>query len=87
MFALVALNVWICRELFVVEYLDQLDSIAGAYVGLTRWIVEHPTDWDWFPLWYCGIPFQNSYPPVLHLLSAGFAGVMGASPVHAHHAV
>ncbi|MCP5109887.1 MAG: hypothetical protein GY953_03535, partial [bacterium] len=84
---LLAVNAWICRELFVVEYTRHLDSIAGAYVGLARWIAEHPTEWSWFPLWYGGIPFQNAYPPLLHFLTAGVALLSGASPALAHNVV
>ncbi len=84
---LFATNAWICRELFRIEYLRYLDSIEGAYIGLARWILEHPFDWSWFPLWYNGIPFQDSYPPLLHFLVALTAGLSGASPALSYHAV
>ena len=64
-----------------------LDSIEGAYIGLARWILEHPFDWSWFPLWYNGIPFQDTYPPLLHFLVALAAGLSGASPALSYHAV
>ena len=63
-----------------------MHSIEGAYVGLARWIAAHPLDWQWFPLWYGGIPFPNAYPPLLHFLSAAAAGA-GLEPAHAYHAV
>jgi len=84
---LFATNAWICRELFRIEYLRYLDSIEGAYIGLARWILEHPFDWSWFPLWYNGIPFQDTYPPLLHFLVALAAGLSGASPALSYHAV
>jgi hypothetical protein len=84
---LFAVNAFLCRELFVTEYLHFLDSIEGAYIGLARWIMDHPFELQWFPQWYCGIPFQNAYPPLLHFLVAGFASSSGLSPAQAHHAV
>ena len=84
---LFGVNFYLCRELFTTEYLAILDSIEGAYVGLARWIMENPFEWKWFPLWYCGIPFQNAYPPLLHYLVAGVAAAGGLSPALAHHAV
>ena len=82
-----AVNVFICRKLFVTEYLDQMGSIEAAYIGLSRWIMEHPRELDWFPLWYGGIPFQNAYPPLLHLTVALAAAAFQISPALAHHLV
>ena len=84
---LFAINFLICRELFGIEYLKHLGSIEAAYVGLTRYILENWRDLSWFPLWYAGIPYQNTYPPLLHLLVAAFAALTGASPALAHHFV
>ena len=37
---------------------------------------------------YCGIPFQNAYPPLLHMLVAGTAWLFNIScPALAHHIV
>jgi hypothetical protein len=85
--ALFLLNFLICRELFGIEYLKHLGSIEAAYVGLSRYILENWGDLNWFPLWYAGIPYQNTYPPLLHLLVAAFAALTGASPALAHHVV
>lgn len=84
---LVAANAVICRRLFVTEYLDQMGSIEAAYIGLSRWIVEHPRQLDWFPLWYGGIPFQNAYPPLLHGMVALAAAALSITPALAHHLV
>lgn len=62
-----------------------MGSIEGAYIGLSRYILEHPRDLSWFPLWYCGIPFQNAYPPLLHVLVAITAWALRISPALAHH--
>jgi hypothetical protein len=85
--ALFAVNMYVCRELFRTEYLHHMESIEGAYIGISRYILAHPHDLNWFPLWYGGIPFQNTYPPLLHLMVAGVAWLFGISPALAHHAV
>lgn len=84
---LFALNAYITATLFRVEYLDQMDSIEGVYIGLARYIREHFFDLSWFPLWYGGIPYQYSYPPLLHFLVAGFAAVARLSNARAYHIV
>ena len=88
LFAPLALFVWnafLVHELFALHYGRFMHSIEGAYVGLARWIAAHPFDWQWFPLWYGGIPFQNAYPPLLHFFSAALSGA-GLTPAHAYHA-
>jgi hypothetical protein len=81
------LHVYICRDLFRTEYLSRMDSIEGSYIGISRYILNHPRDLGWFPLWYGGIPFQNTYPPLLHMLVAGTAWMLKVSPALAHHIV
>jgi len=84
--ALFAINVYIVRELFVVEYLRFMGSIEGAYISLARQLSEH---WDltWWPLWYAGIPYQNTYPPLLHWITALGARFGHVSPAHSYHFV
>lgn len=41
----------------------------------------------WVPLWYEGIPLQNSYPPLLPTLVAAFAWMVHISPALTHHQV
>ncbi|MGA3188406.1 MAG: hypothetical protein ABSF22_14975 [Bryobacteraceae bacterium] len=84
---LFSLNAYICRELFRVEYTNYWLSIEGAYIGISRYILDHWHDFMWFPLWYGGIPFQNAYPPLLHMLVAADAWLFHVSPARAHHSV
>jgi hypothetical protein len=84
---LFALGFYVSRELFSIEYTQFMGSIEGAYFGLSRHMLAHWRDLDWFGLWYCGIPFQNAYPPLLHGLVAVAAGLTRISPALAHHAV
>ena len=78
-------NVYVCRDLFHVEYLRHMGSIEGAYIGISRYAMGHWRDLTWFPLWYDGIPYQNTYPPLLHLGVALIAWVRGITPAHAYH--
>jgi hypothetical protein len=84
---LFALNVFIARNLFFLEYSRYMGSIEAAYISISRYMLENWRDLTWFPLWYGGIPFQNTYPPLLHALVAAFAAVAHVSPALAHHAV
>lgn len=85
--ALFALNLYFTRNLFWLEYSRLMGSIEAAYISISRYMLENWRDLTWFPLWYGGIPFQNTYPPLLHALVAGFAAVAGVSPARAHHVV
>lgn len=71
---LTALNCWLIQEWFAVEWVVYADSIEGAFIGISRYWLEHPTATGWFPLWYGGIPFQNAYPPLLQFVTAVTAG-------------
>jgi len=84
---LFVLNAYVAGRVFGLEYSQRMDSIEGAYLGISRHILTSFTDLSWWPAWYGGIPFQNSYPPLLHYLVALFAGVSRASVPRAHHIV
>ena len=83
--ALFAVNVYVCRGLFSMEYLRHMGSIEAAYIGIARYLRTHWTDMTWFPLWYGGVPYQNTYPPLLHWCVALVAFVRGFTPAHAYH--
>lgn len=82
---LFAANAYVCRSLFSMEYLRHMGSIEGAYIGIARYLRTHWTDMTWFPLWYGGVPYQNTYPPVLHWIVALVAWMRGFTPAHAYH--
>ena len=82
-----ALNAAVSRELFRTEYTQHMGSIEAAYIGISRFVMSHWNPPAWFPLWYCGIPFQNTYPPLLHRLVAFAAAAFHISSALAHHAV
>jgi hypothetical protein len=85
--ALLAVNVYFTKELFTLEYSQYMGSIEAAFISISRYMLDNWRDLTWFPLWYGGIPFQNTYPPLLHAIVAVTAGVFRISPALAHHAV
>lgn len=85
--ALFLINAYIVRELFSTEYTVQMGSIEAAFIAIARYAMENWRDLTWFPLWYGGIPYQNTYPPLLHLTVAATAKLFGASPALSYHAV
>jgi len=84
--ALFALNAFITQRLFFVDYTTWMGSIEAAYVGLARYIAHHWSDLTWFPLWYGGIPYPDTYPPLLHWIDALVVSA-GVSPGLAYHFV
>ena len=83
---LFGLNALICAPLFRIEYLDQMSSIEGAFIALARYMRNHAGDLAWCPLWFGGMPFQNTYPPLLHALVALVSAAVRISPALAYHA-
>jgi hypothetical protein len=73
--------------LYRVEYTDQMGSIEAAFISIARYILDHFPDLRWFPLWYTGIPYQNTYPPLLPLSVAALAAVARIPPGLAYHAL
>ncbi|MBX9602871.1 MAG: hypothetical protein K2X35_17840 [Bryobacteraceae bacterium] len=80
-------NAYVCRELFTTEWLDQMGSIEGAYIAIARYAAANFPDLTWFPPWYGGVPYQNTYPPLLHAIVALVSWAGGISPALAYHAV
>src|SRR4026207_2416338 len=84
---LFVLNLYISYDLFHTEYTVHLGSIEAVYISIARYVMDNWGDLTWFPLWYGGVPYQNSYPPLLHLIVAAVAEVFRISPALSHHAV
>lgn len=83
---LIGLNVWIAWRLFRVEYTPHFSSIEGAFIGLARYS-RHWGSISWWPIWHCGMPFEDTYVPLLHLTVAVVATATRMSPALAYHAV
>src|SRR6266496_2740034 len=84
---LFALNAAITPLLFRTSYIAEMGSIEAAFVGIARYVSQHWNDLNWFPLWYGGIPYPDSYPPLLHWIVALVITVSGVSPGLAYHFV
>lgn len=82
-----ALNAWICRRLFSVEYTPNWSSIEGAFIGLARHLSLHWGDFSWWNIWRCGMPYQDTYVPLLHLTVAAVATLARWPAAHAYHVV
>jgi hypothetical protein len=83
--ALFLLNLYICHELFRIEYLRFMGSIEGAFIGISRYAMAHWNDLTWFPLWNAGTPYPTTYPPLLPLVVAFAASLAGTSTAHSYH--
>ena len=64
--ALFALNDWICRELFSIEFIRNLDSNEGVFVSISRFYREYGFTQSWFPWFNAGMPIANAYQPPAH---------------------
>ena len=84
---LLAVNCYVVHDLFSVGFINQMASIDGAHIGVARYLAEHWRDLGWFPLWYGGVPYQNTYPPLTRILTALAMKLSGAAPVVAYHFV
>jgi hypothetical protein len=80
-----ALNAYIARFLFSVDFTQQMESIESSYMSISRWAMDHWNDRAWFPLWFGGSPFHRVYQPGLHLTVAEVARNLSWTPEHAYH--
>ncbi len=85
MLLLCALNLFIVQDLFFIEFSQYLGTTAGGFIGISRYILKHWPDLSWFPQWYGGIPYQNTYPPLFHLFVAAIAKLLSISAARAYH--
>src|SRR5438477_3350371 len=84
---LTALNTAICWRLFKTEYIDHFDSNEGSAIAIARYISSHWGQFSWWPLWHCGMPYQDTYVPLLHMAVAVFASLAHIPAARAYHAV
>ncbi|MDP9170755.1 MAG: hypothetical protein M3N54_09075, partial [Acidobacteriota bacterium] len=84
---LFALNVYICHELFTIEFVRNLHTNEGCFVALSRFFREHWNDFRWYPWFNTGMPMENAYQPLLPMVAAITGGLAGWSPERAFHFV
>ena len=80
-------NLIIAAPLFGVEYSAYNGSIEGTFIAIARVMAKHPGQWNWWPLWNAGMPFENTYLPLLHWFVAAFSGLTGWSAARSFHIV
>ncbi len=80
-----ALNSYLCKNLFNLEFSIQMGSIESSYITISRWAMDNWSDLTWFPLWYTGEAFHTVYQPGLHLAVAALATAAHLTPQHAYH--
>ena len=85
--ALTALNLSISWRLLKIEYTDHFISVEGYFIAIARYISGHWGDFSWFPLWHCGMPYADTYVPLLHLVVAATASLGHISAARAYHGV
>lgn len=85
--ALFALNIWICWRLFRIEYAQHFNSVEGFFISIARYISTHWGGFSWWPLWHCGMPYQDTYVPLVHLVVAAVASLAKISAARAYHDV
>jgi hypothetical protein len=84
---LLAINVYVSRDLFTAEFIHQMGSVEGSFIAISRWMIAHWGDLKWFPLWFTGMPFLKIYQPGFHAAVAGAAVLAHWTPQHAYHVV
>ena len=78
--AVFLLNLLLCGPLFMPGELPFRGSIEGGYVGMARFVSQHPNPWGWNPLAYGGLPTQFMYVPGLPYLTAFFLWLLPHAP-------
>jgi hypothetical protein len=84
---LVLVNGLLTVRLFHIHYSRHMGSIEAVFIGLARYIRDHFPDLHWFPLWYGGIPYPDTYPPLLHFIVAAAGALLRIDTGLAYHAV
>jgi len=82
---LFALNAAICWPLFRSEYLDNFQSTEGVFSSLARFLIQYLPHTSWCPWFDAGIPFENTYLPLVPSLTALISFAAGSSPAYALH--
>src|SRR5229473_2375144 len=73
---LLLINITVSRKLWLARFTNQLGSVEGTYISISRYALHHWGDLQWFPLWFCGMPFLQVYQRGFHLTIAALAGLL-----------
>lgn len=83
--ALFTLNAVICGPLFSVEYLDAFQSNEGTFITFGDFLRRYWPHVGWFPWFNAGMPFEDTYLPLVGFLTAAGSALGKCSPAHAFH--
>ena len=84
---LLLVNLAIVAKLFGVEYSAYNGSIEGTFIAISRIMAKYPGQWQWWPFWNGGLPFEDAYLPFMHWLVAGFSLLTRLSAARCFHIV
>jgi hypothetical protein len=84
---ILALNVYVCHNLFRTEFTQETVSVDLAFMAFSRWLADHWNDSSWFPMWMMGTPARQVYNPLLHHTVAFLSRMAGWTAPHAYHFV
>ena len=84
---LFVVNFAIVRRLFSTEFTQHLSSNEGSFMAISRFLLDRWPDVRWFPFWLNGVPFENTYSPLLQVIDAIVAKAAHCSTALAFHAV
>src|ERR1035438_6848612 len=84
---LLLVNLAIVAKLFGVEYSAYNGSIEGTFIAIPRIMAKYPGQWQWWPFWNGGLPFEDVYLPFAHWLVAGFSLLTRLSAARSFHIV
>jgi hypothetical protein len=82
---LFTLNAVICWPLFWAEYLDDFQSNEGSFITFGKFLLDSWPHCRWFPLFNAGMPFENTYLPLVSGLVAIGSAITRCSPAHVFH--
>ena len=83
--ALFALNAFLSWPLFWIEYLDDFHSNEGSFIIFAKFLLDYWPHCLWFPWFNTGMPFENTYLPLVSFLVAAGSLIAHCSPAHAFH--
>jgi hypothetical protein len=84
---LLLVNLAIAAKLFGIEYSIHSGSIEGSFISIARIMAKYPGQWQWWPFWNGGLPFECVYLPFTHWLVAGFSLLTRMSAARSYHIV
>jgi hypothetical protein len=84
---LLVVNLIIVAKLFGVEYSAYNGSVEGTFIALSRIMAKYPGEWQWWPYWANGMPFETAYLPFSHWVVAAFILVTRIGAARAFHMV